>query len=204
VNNNKKMSVLKKIEVEQTAIKKIRKSENMKGICVGLFLGLLIGVTYTINTIKFQDLWHNYQEALQIMSEHEDWKANFSGAVVTATAHAKTIEDLGTIEEMGNAEQLATPSLVGAIATTYNAEEAQTDGDPYTMASGHRVYEGAVASNCLPLGTKIEIVSRGTFTVEDRMNSRYTKDCGTESERLDIFKWERKDNYKASVKYRVL
>lgn len=86
------------------------------------------------------------------------------------------------------------------IATTYNAEVAQTDSDPFTMASGKRVYEGAIASNCHPLGTKLKIENE-VFTVEDRMNKRFTKDCGTESERLDIFKWDRKDNFKKTVKY---
>ena len=80
------------------------------------------------------------------------------------------------------------------IVTSYNAEEGQTDADPYTMASNKRVFEGAVASNCHPFGTKVEIEGVGSFEVQDRMNARYTKDCGTDQERMDIFKWERKDN----------
>lgn len=86
------------------------------------------------------------------------------------------------------------------IATTYNAEVAQTDSDPFTMASGKRVYEGAIASNCHPLGTKLKIENE-IYHVEDRMNSRYTKDCGTDQERVDIFKWDKKDNFKKTVKY---
>ena len=80
------------------------------------------------------------------------------------------------------------------IVTSYNAEEGQTDADPYTMASNKRVFEGAVASNCHPFGTKVEIEGVGSFEVQDRMNSRYTKDCGTDQERMDIFRFERKDN----------
>jgi 3D (Asp-Asp-Asp) domain-containing protein len=87
------------------------------------------------------------------------------------------------------------------IATTYNAEEAQTDSDPFTMASGKRVYEGAVASNCHPLGTKLKIEGVGEVVVEDKMNSRYTKDCGTDQERIDIFKFNKADNFKKIVKY---
>lgn len=86
------------------------------------------------------------------------------------------------------------------IATTYNAESSQTDSDPFTMASGKRVYEGAVASNCHPLGTKLEIEGK-QYNVEDRMNARYTKDCGTDQERIDIFKWKKEDNFKKIVKY---
>lgn len=80
------------------------------------------------------------------------------------------------------------------IVTSYNAEEGQTDSDPYTMASNKRVFEGAVASNCHPFGTKVEIEGVGTFEVQDRMNARYTKDCGTDQERMDIFRFDRKDN----------
>lgn len=89
------------------------------------------------------------------------------------------------------------------IATTYNAEVAQTDSDPYTMASGKRVYEGAVASNCYPFGTKIEISGLGIFTVDDRMNSRFTELCGTEKERIDIFRWNKKDNFRKEIEYTV-
>jgi len=94
-------------------------------------------------------------------------------------------------------------SSQSAIATTYNAEEAQTDSDPLTMASGKRVYEGAIASNCHPLGTKLKIEGE-VYTVDDRMNSRYTKDCGTVNERLDIFKWNKSDNFKKQVQYAKL
>lgn len=64
--------------------------------------------------------------------------------------------------------------------SAYNAEEAQTDSDPFTMASGKKVYEGAVANNCLPFGTKIKVNGKIKI-VEDRMNERY--DC----DHFDIF-----------------
>jgi 3D (Asp-Asp-Asp) domain-containing protein len=87
------------------------------------------------------------------------------------------------------------------IVTTYNAEVGQTDADPLTMASGKKVYEGAVASNCHPLGSKVKIKGLGEMVVEDRMNKRYTKDCGTENERIDVFKWNRADNFKKTLEY---
>lgn len=58
--------------------------------------------------------------------------------------------------------------------TAYNSEVGQTDGDPYTMASGKKVYEGAIANNCLDFGTKVKVNGK-VKVVEDRMNSRY--DC---------------------------
>ena len=59
-----------------------------------------------------------------------------------------------------------------AIVTAYNSEESQTDGDPFTMANGKKVYDGAIANNCLAFGDKV-VLNGKTYTVEDRMNSRY-------------------------------
>ena len=42
------------------------------------------------------------------------------------------------------------------------------------MASGKKVYEGAIANNCLDFGTKV-MVNGKVKIVEDKMNSRY--DC---------------------------
>jgi 3D (Asp-Asp-Asp) domain-containing protein len=60
------------------------------------------------------------------------------------------------------------------VFSAYNSEEGQTDSDPFTMASGKRVHDGAIANNCLAFGTKVKVGEK-TYTVEDRMNSRY--DC---------------------------
>lgn len=104
-----------------------------------------------------------------------------------------------TLDEV-NATKIVASS--NAIFTSYNAEVAQTDSDPFTMASGKRVYEGAVASNCYPLGTKIE-TELGVFTVEDRMNKRFTELCGTDKERIDIFKWNKADNITKRLNFKV-
>ena len=82
------------------------------------------------------------------------------------------------------------------IVTTYNPEIGQTDADPYTMANGEKVYEGAIASNCYPIGTKLKLVGFGEFTVADRMHKRFTQYCGTGNERADIFRWARSNNGK--------
>lgn len=82
------------------------------------------------------------------------------------------------------------------IVTTYNPEIGQTDADPYTMANGEKVYEGAIASNCYPIGTKLKLEGFGEFTVADRMNKRFTQYCGTGNERADIFRWDRSNNGK--------
>ena len=68
-----------------------------------------------------------------------------------------------------------------ATITAYSSSEDETDSRPWEMASGKRVYEGAVACpRNIPLGTKVEI-NGSSFTCEDRMNIRYT-------DRFDIFK----------------
>ncbi len=68
--------------------------------------------------------------------------------------------------------------------TAYSSTFDQTDEDPFTAASGKRVYDGMVAVNGLPFGTKIKIPAlygEKIFTVDDRMNARYG------SNRMDIW-----------------
>jgi 3D (Asp-Asp-Asp) domain-containing protein len=63
-----------------------------------------------------------------------------------------------------------------AVITAYSSTLDQTDNDPFTAASGKQVYDGMVANNCLPFGTKLrfpDLYGKKVFTVDDRMNSRY-------------------------------
>jgi len=60
--------------------------------------------------------------------------------------------------------------------TAYNSERGQTDSTPFLTASNKRVYDGVVANNCHPFGTRVLIEGK-EYEVQDRMNSRYTK-CG--------------------------
>lgn len=63
-----------------------------------------------------------------------------------------------------------------AVITAYSSTVDQCDSDPFIAASGKRVYDGMIAANFLPLGTKIKIPSLygdKIFTVDDRMNARY-------------------------------
>lgn len=66
--------------------------------------------------------------------------------------------------------------VVRAVITAYSSTPDQTDNDPFIGASGKHVYDGMIAANWLPFGTKIKIPSlygEKVFTVDDRMNSRY-------------------------------
>lgn len=69
-----------------------------------------------------------------------------------------------------------TPRLIEVDLTAYSSTEDQTDSTPFIAASGKHVYDGMVAANFLPFGTKIKIPTLygdRIFTVDDRMNKRY-------------------------------
>jgi 3D (Asp-Asp-Asp) domain-containing protein len=66
--------------------------------------------------------------------------------------------------------------VVEAVITAYTSTVDQCDDSPFIAASGRRVYDGMIAANWLPFGTKIKIPSLygdKIFTVHDRMNKRY-------------------------------
>lgn len=69
--------------------------------------------------------------------------------------------------------------VIKGLLTGYSSTPDQTDSSPFIAADGTRVYDGMVANNCLPFGTKIKIPSLygdKLFTIHDRMNKRYG--CG--------------------------
>ena len=74
-----------------------------------------------------------------------------------------------TISETG------TKKIVFAI-TGYSSTPDQTDETPFTTAANTTVRDGIVATNILPLGTRIKIprlFGDKELVVEDRMNKRY-------------------------------
>lgn len=91
----------------------------------------------------------------------------------------------------GNAQTTLGYKIVykdSVTATAYNSMVGQTDNSPWITASGTKCREGVIASNHLPIGTKVIIEGFGNrvFTVEDRMNKRYKK-------RIDIWFRNHKD-----------
>lgn len=77
-----------------------------------------------------------------------------------------------------NIEKKYSVSEEGVVpVTAYSSTPDQTDDSPFIMASGRHVYDGAIAANFLPIGTKVrfpEMYGNKVFTVEDRMNKRYS------------------------------
>lgn len=69
------------------------------------------------------------------------------------------------------------------LMTAYSSTPDQTDGDPFTTASGKRVAPGVVASNAFPMGTQFTIPEYSgdtVYTVWDRHSTRL-------SPRIDIW-----------------
>lgn len=67
--------------------------------------------------------------------------------------------------------------------SAYTASVDETDASPHIMASGKKVYTGAIACpSRYQFGEKIEVQGLGIFTCEDRMNARYR-----ESNHFDIY-----------------
>jgi 3D (Asp-Asp-Asp) domain-containing protein len=66
--------------------------------------------------------------------------------------------------------------VVRSVITAYTSTPDQTDDTPFIAANGAHVYDGMIAANWLPFGTKVkipDIYGDKVFTVEDRMNERY-------------------------------
>lgn len=62
---------------------------------------------------------------------------------------------------------------VKVVITAYTSTVDQCDANPFVGASGKEVYEGMVAANWLPFGTKVmfpSLFGNKIFTVDDRMN----------------------------------
>lgn len=88
---------------------------------------------------------------------------------------------------------------VSAI-TSYTSAVEECDDTPFVAADGTRTYDGMVATNMLPFGTKIRIpeyFGSKIFTVHDRMNTRY-------SNRVDVWTERKADALKFGIKRNAL
>lgn len=81
--------------------------------------------------------------------------------------------------ELGNLPSIADVPVKRTMRltlTAYSSTVDQTDGDPFTAASGAQVFDGMLAHNTLPFGTKVRIpeyFGDKVFVVLDRLNPRY-------------------------------
>ena len=70
----------------------------------------------------------------------------------------------------------AAQKIIKITVTAYSSTVDQTDGDPFTTASGTKVRDGVIATNFLPMGTKVRFPEKygdKIFVVEDRMHPRH-------------------------------
>ena len=127
------------------------------------------------------------------------WFNFLSGGAEPVLASAAPVNDLLTEKfiayENKQAELKVKNSLktYSVVATAYSSDVAQTDDTPCITASGYNVCnhgrEDIIAANFLPLGAKVrmpDLYGDKIFTVEDRMNQRYTY-------RIDLWKISRND-----------
>lgn len=172
--------------IETNVLSPIRKTVS-KVVHSKPFIGILmlvIGATWTWSVT------YSSYEGAEIMRFARGEVASFikpsEPIVYVNHVHAKTVEP----KEEAQAPKVedAKAQKIGEFSA-YNAEKSQTDSNPFVMASGKRVYAGAVANNCLPFGAKIE-VNGNLYTVEDRMNKRYGCD------HFDFFMWEKTEALK--------
>jgi 3D (Asp-Asp-Asp) domain-containing protein len=69
------------------------------------------------------------------------------------------------------------PDIKTVWVTAYTSDPDETSDHPLITASGGMVYDGEVAANFLPFGTKIMIPSlfgNKVFTVEDRTSAKFS------------------------------
>lgn len=87
--------------------------------------------------------------------------------------------DLGNMEHIGQlpaAGNRATSRTVRVVLTAYSSTPNQTDDTPFITANGKRVYDGLIAANWLPFGTRVklpELFGDKIFTINDRMHQRF-------------------------------
>ena len=102
--------------------------------------------------------------------------------------------DLNSLPEIADLE----PKMVRWVTVTaYSSTVDQCDDSPFITANGTWVYDGLVATNFLPFGTKVKFpdyFGDKVFTVDDRMNSKYTY-------RFDVWMPTRQEAKEFGVQY---
>lgn len=82
----------------------------------------------------------------------------------------------GRVGELPRAANKLAKKVFSVTMTAYSSSVDETDGDPFTAASGTKVHDGMIAYNFLPFGTKVRFPDRfgdKVFVIEDRMNARH-------------------------------
>ncbi len=97
---------------------------------------------------------------------------------------------LTTLPEATDKPETEILRIMTVRASAYTSTVAECDSDPFTTASGAKVYDGGIAMNGIKFGTKIRIPAyfgNKVFTVTDRMNARWG------NKKIDIWMTNRTD-----------
>jgi len=134
-----------------------------------LFIAIMFAFTFVGWGIGVVSCRHNYPDGLLKLMELEE-----------------------RIEALEGMKVISSRKVIQVSVSAYNACPSQTDSTPFIMASGNRVYEGAVALSRdlerdfgLEFGDKVHLLGIGTFVFADRMHRRWKR-------RVDLFKWSKK------------
>lgn len=119
-----------------------------------------------------------------LLNSASDW--SFSKMIVNLDPTKKEVED-NQPNQTQVEEARATKASIKVeqnkkniyvvFATAYSSTLDQTDNTPFITAWNTHVRDGVIATNFLPFGTQVRIpdlYGDKVFTVEDRMNRRYT------------------------------
>jgi len=109
--------------------------------------------------------------------------------------HDSLSEALSTTTVISENRPAANKTITVTL-TAYSSTPDQTDDTPFIAASGKHVYDGMIAANFLPFGTKVkipELFGDKIFTVDDRMNRRFQN-------RVDIWFPDRKSAIQFGIK----
>lgn len=168
---------------------------------IAVLSGLVFN-TILPGNIAFNDtLTQGNGDKNEIVRSADFWKENsISGDLAVQSDSSIKTKKIAKIEK-NNKYEIAEEGVVPV--TAYSSTPDQTDDSPFIMASGKHVYDGAIAANFLPLGTKVrfpEMYGDKIFTVEDRMNKRY-------SYKMDIWMTTRQEAQKfglRKLKYEIV
>lgn len=115
----------------------------------------------TLSTFSLAQQINTPRYRLTLESEN---KAGWWGAISNAFQNLK-MSAIGVINPKPGEKLMV-------MAVAYSPTVDQNDASPCITASGTVVRKGVVATNFLPIGTRLKI-GDSTYVVEDRMNSKY-------------------------------
>lgn len=109
--------------------------------------------------------------------------SSVSSQSLAAESAASAESHTGEAKNETTALALGVKTKVKILITAYSSSPDETDDTPFVTASGKRVYDGVIATNLFPFGTKARIPSLfgdKIFIIEDRMHHRF-------NDRVDIW-----------------